>query len=360
MSPDPFMVLKDQLVAAEAGAMAAPAHERRRRRWSGRRPLLALLAALAVSGTATAAVLTLTGGQPSAPLRGDLPGQKAGAGAYARHYAIAVTPNLSAGSAGWCTRMSLRTGTRLTTVSAACGLAAPSGAALIAGGNAVVSPTRMLSYAVVDRRVAAVELAHGLRVTPSGQDGLPFGWRAAVAFVPVTRSRFFGEATRLTLLDARGRPISQEANRLAGTYAAGTRPLPATPLEDPAHPPVTPCALRSAALAHLERIAQRVVVGPLARDRDTNGRALLACSAAEYRLRGHRLRAGVLVDADSPRRAPVAIPGAARAAGHPGVVDAPGLLSARRVGRAWLVVDGADRRARLRLLAALTFRQPSR
>jgi hypothetical protein len=324
VSPDPFDLLRDELVAA-----AAPAGVRARRRV---RSLVVVAAALALSGTATAAVLSLTGGQPSAPLRGALPGER---GPSARNYTISLTPNLFPGQAGWCRRVALRRGRAPVTGGMGCGLAAASGTALIAGGAMSVGSDRILAYAVVDRRVASVELAPGLRVAPRAEPTLPFGWRAAVAFVPTRRGALPGEATILRLFDARGRAIDRSPEQHAGTRALPTRKV------DPLHPPAVPCAITHAPIAHLRHVSQTIVRGLLATRADVNGRALRTCSEAAFSLGTHRLRAAVLVDAAGPRHEPPPLPGA---------------MTARRIGRAWLVVDGGTPRDRRTLLAALHVR----
>jgi hypothetical protein len=92
---------------------------------------------------------------------------------------------------------------------------------------------------------------------------------------------------------------------------------------------------------------------------DAEGELFLSCVDTEYFLHGWPLDAAILLDAREPGRALGPIPGAGPVAGHPGLVDValgspPGDLTARRVGNAWLVVEGGSGLAqRLEVLGAL-------
>jgi hypothetical protein len=76
-------------------------------------------------------------------------------------------------------------------------------------------------------------------------------------------------------------------------------------------------------------------------------------------LRGWPLEAAILLDAHRPGQTLGPIPDASAVPGHPGVVNVvlgslPGDLTARRVGNAWLVVEGgASLAQRLEVLGAL-------
>ena len=337
MNPDPFDVLREQLVAAAAPtSVRAP----RRRRW---RPLVLLAGVLALGGTATAtAVLTLSG-EDSPPLRGQVPGSDT-----VRRYAIAMRPDLRAGTAGWCSTVQLRGRTDVT-AGTGCGPALLGGHPLIAGGGTTAGPTRILNFAVVSRRVATVRLADGRRIAPRADPALPFGWRAIVAFTTTRGGVLDGPANTLTLLDAEGRRLVTAPARPGDPIVRSVPSLPTTKVD--AHdPPARPCAITHAALPHLAALDQTIVRGALARRVDVADPVFRTCSTALFRLDGVRLRAAVIVDARGPRRAPAALPR--------GYV--PHRAAARREGNSWLVVDGGTPRARARLLAALTFRHPAR
>jgi hypothetical protein len=324
---DPFDLLRDQLVAAAATA-AAP---RRHRRW---RPLTVLAAALALGGTATAAAVLTLGGEPSPPLKGQVPG------ASERGYSVILRPDLRAGAAGWCSTVTLRGAARAIGAGTGCGPALNASYPQIAGGGMVVAPGKVLDFRIVDARVAYVRLADGRRIVPRADPALPYGWRAVVAFASAE-----GDAE---LLGADGRVLLPGASRTADA----PRGVPSLPVRtvDAKSPPARPCAIEHRPTAHLAALDQSIATGALARRVDASGRPFRTCSAARFRLDGERLRAAVLVDARDPARAPAPLPRA----------YVPALASARRVGDAWLVADGGTEPARRRLLAALTVHPPSR
>ena len=76
---------------------------------------------------------------------------------------------------------------------------------------------------------------------------------------------------------------------------------------------------------------------------DANSAVFLSCVDTEYYLHGWPLVVAVLLDGRRPGRVLGPIPGAAPVAGHADTVDlAGGSLSARRIGNAWLVVQGGS------------------
>jgi hypothetical protein len=330
-SQDPFDLLRDQLVAA-----AAPAGVRARRRRRAR-PLVVLAAALALGGTATAAAVLTLGGEPSPPLKGRVPGPADGA---AREYTIILRPDLRVGVAGWCSSVQLR-GRGEIMGGTGCGDALSSATPMIAGGGMTVSRTKVIDYRIVDRRVAYVKLPDGRRIVPRADPALPFGWRAAIAFLPAPKGAPPGlDAVRLVAADGRV---------LAAGASHAVKRLPSRQV-DAHRPPAVPCAIAHRALPHLAAIDQTIVRGDLAAPIDALGHPFRTCSAALFRLDGVRLRAAVLVDARGPAHAPAHLPR--------GYV--PSRASARRTGRAWLVVDGGTKAARERLLSALAVHPPRR
>lgn len=97
---DPFVILRGELVeAAERAALPAP---RKRWGWLRRpsRPVAILLVALVITGSAAAAVLSLTG-SASQPVMGRVPGAITSASLAGYGYTISVSPSLAAGTAGW-------------------------------------------------------------------------------------------------------------------------------------------------------------------------------------------------------------------------------------------------------------------
>jgi hypothetical protein len=73
------------------------------------------------------------------------------------------------------------------------------------------------------------------------------------------------------------------------------------------------------------------------------GELFVSCVSTEYYLHGWPMTAAVLLDAGHPGAVLGPIPGAISMAGHQDIVEFPaGSLSARRVGNAWLVVQGGS------------------
>jgi hypothetical protein len=89
----------------------------------------------------------------------------------------------------------------------------------------------------------------------------------------------------------------------------------------------------------------------------------LACIDTTYYLHGWPLEVAVLLNAKHPGRNLGAIPGARPVRGHANVVNLaagpfPGSLTARRIGEAWLAVQGgASLAQRLSVLGALGIRR---
>jgi hypothetical protein len=356
MSPDPFDLLRDQLVEAAAPRTATAG----RRRWRSRhrRGLLVLIAALAVSGTATAAVLSLGDGHGPAPLRVAYPGDH---GPAAGHYRITLAPDLRAGSAGWCLTVDYLQGTERAGRGVGCDTAAPAGAPVL-GGAAQSNGGRNLFLLILDPRVAAVRLLGGQRLVPRASPQIPNGWRIALTFPPIRHDHMRALqrlVSHFTLLDARGRHIAQQVpHGLLGLYERGLQPLPVRTVSA-THPPAAPCAIVADALPRLRPLAQTIVRGPLAQPVATSGNALRACSHLELSFAGRRMRAGLLVDARGPAHPPAALPGAIAVAGRPGTVAAAGGITARRSGPGWLTVTGGTAALRAQLLAALHPRSPT-
>jgi hypothetical protein len=342
---DPFDILRDRLVAA---AEAAPTPARSaRRRW---RSLVAVAAALVISGSAAAAVVKLTA-EDSPPLAGKVAGRPGAGPLGTSHYVIELLPYLSAGRSGWCATVVLHGGKGGPLVGGeGCGPAPPADAPEIAGG-AVVATTgsgTSVSYAVVDDRVARVRVDGGREIIPRPSRAIPAGWKAAVWFTAGGQT-----PSPVVFLNRVGQPISTAPNQRAGTQVAGTAKLP-TRAVDPSHPPHQRCAIDVPVRAGLRAVSERVVTATPARPPDINGRAFRTCASAVINFAGRRFTAAVLIDARDPGRQAAPLPGQRDHPGTTGVVEAGGGITARRAGPAWLVVRGSDPGQRLRLLRALS------
>jgi hypothetical protein len=192
---DPFDILRAELVsAAERAALPAP---RKRWGWLRRpsRPVAILLVALVITGSAAAAVLSLTG-SASQPLVGRVPGSITPASLAGYRYTIAVTPgdtNLSAGAAGWDSWIVYsRRGTSGYGGSGG-GLGYPTATNPIFGGSGPIfgggsGPTSFgrgttVEYVLTGPQVWAVRIGSRTIRTVSSR-ALPTGDRVAVFFVP--------------------------------------------------------------------------------------------------------------------------------------------------------------------------------
>jgi hypothetical protein len=199
--------------------------------------------------------------------------------------------------------------------------------------------------------VATVRLHDGRTISPLPDRRLPYGWRAAVAFV--TRAHGSVDPTDLdwTLQDAAGRPISTAPNERAGTKHAGTATLP-TRTVDPRDPPHARCAIRARPLRHLRAVSAEIVKRMPTTTPNVNGRAFLTCATTIYYLGDHSYRAAVLLDARDRHRPAADLPGTTPRAGSPDLVEAAGHITARRAGAAWLVVQGPSAHERAVVLRA--------
>jgi hypothetical protein len=350
---DPFDLLRDQLIRA-----ASP---RRRRRGTG---LAFLAASLVLSGSAAAAAVTLTrNDERSAPLSGTFaapsatPVPRAGVAPpsaavtpvprtappsavatpvprrsetapapaatpvpAATRYVLEVMPDLTAGQAGWCAGVTLRSG-REVVGGRGCGPAARPGANLLVGG--ALAGTNGLGYAVVGPEVARVDFGDGRRIVPRPDAGVPTGWRAAVANTG---------ALNITLFDHSGRRVSSETH--------GDRLHLRTRKVSPTRPPDAPCAITVRGL-------RPVSASLLTQFPETSLRlaepAFLSCATTVVYDGEKRYRAAVLLDANHP---------GARA---PDLPATPRVMSGRRIGNAWLVVfGGTSARERAQVLDRLS------
>lgn len=170
-----------------------------------RRRSLAALSAGALVMTASAAAAVVIATQPSRPFSGPLPPELLGT-----RYALRVTSRPRADQARWCiSLLDLRAHRMVLSGPGAC--VSGSGPLIARGGLIVLDPVSghvhgELLYAIVDRRVAALQAPDGVRIRPISSRELPAGWRAAIIIQthPVTVR---GHVVTLTPLDAAGKPM---------------------------------------------------------------------------------------------------------------------------------------------------------
>jgi hypothetical protein len=405
---DPFVILRAELVsAAERAALPAP---RKRWGWLRRpsRPVAILLVALVIAGSAAAAVLSLSASQP---LVGRVPGAITPASVAGYGYTIAVTPadtSLQAGGAGWDSWIVYgRPGTS-GYVGEGAGICPGypratnpifgGGSGLIFGGGS--GPTSFargetVAYVLTGPQVWAVRIGRRTIRTVSSRS-LPVGDRAAVFFVPakgpVPEFLMPGfpaprmkniPAVAIVPLDRFGRVIAttqcapppSEAPPLTWMASDAVRrwwPLRGftVPYQGPGyHAPTRPrpgvCELAEHGLPALH-VQFGHTVARISPVNDALGEVFLSCVDAEYYLHGWPLQVGVLLDGHRPGQVLGPIPGARPVPGEPGMVNLatgqfPSSLftrnfgvTAKRVGHAWLVVQGGSGLAqRVQVLNAL-------
>ena len=168
--------------------------------------------------------------------------------------------------------------------------------------------------------------------------GLPYGLRAA--FVEVQGQQSAAERRPLTPLGSGGHPI---AGLPASSTPAGYR-LESRAWRRPALAPRGPCEISATPLAGLTAESGRVVLR-LQSFKGIIGRPFLSCADVEYQLDSSPLDAGVVLDATHPGSAPAALPQMTPLPGHQGVFQSlgwSGRLLGRRIGGAWLVVEGGS------------------
>jgi hypothetical protein len=349
----------------------------------GRWPTLGVLAVVVVSGSAAAAAIPLLGG--SHGLAGPVPqealsapGRLLGpAGAVVPHrlpnglrYAIPVTPDLEAGDTGWCAYPAFELAGSHKLLSPGAGACAPAsvGSVAIVGGGepltnvldslpsaraarptgALPSNARLdqalrhaafLNWVVVSDRVAAVKLG-ATSFVPLPDPELAAGWRAVAVF---TR----GPASGFRLFDRHGQAINQHGSQPVS-------PVPVTTVNPSRLPPAV-CALGPSTLAGLGTEWEVVANAAPSRGPVVDPVVLFSCARAWYAFpRSHAVySAAILLDAQNPARRAPALPGltpSIRPGDYEEAAGTAGQTTARRIGNAWLLVQGPRQLLREALL----------
>jgi hypothetical protein len=398
---DPFDLLRAELVrVAEAAAGAGGAAAARGRRWRPgwlRRhshPLVIVAAALAITGSAAAAVVSLTA-SPSQPLAGRVPGTIEAASLAGYRYTITVTPSLYAGQPDWWSSISYGKGASGGYGQGGGGGGYATASMPVFGGDVDVFSSSYpnsarrgdtVAYMLTSPEVAAIRVGRRTIATFTSPQ-LPAGDRAAVLFLPSgspllvtgwTPGRPIRSYMRIpaepgnggpyripTLavlpLDSHGEAIPSKPSVQYGSFyrfwqapSAITPNIHELPYHGPTHPLPGVCELAQHGLPGLTPEWGQAIstISPAV---NSVGELFVSCVDTEYYLHGWPLQVGVLLDARRPGRVLGAIPGAHRVAGDPNIVNFDaGQLSARRQGEAWLVAEGgADATQRLQVLRAL-------
>ncbi len=396
---DPFDILRAELVsAAERAALPAP---RKRWGWLRRpsRPVAVLLAALVIAGCA-AAVASLTG-SASQPLAGRVPGPITPASLAGYSYTIAVTPQLPAGTVGWESLIIYtRTGASIQPPQSGGTLGYPTATGPVFGGGTgpdscpvCFARGNAVTYVLTGPQVFAVRIgSQTIRTITS--PALPTGDRAAVVFIPA-KGRVFLIPTHgpvpvlkhppgmKNVLTVAVEPLARSGQAIPGHFTPSPDgPPPLTWMAPDAlshwwplgeftvpyqgagyHAPTRPrpgvCELAQHGLPALHAQFGHTIawIAPVP---DALGEVFLSCVDTEYWMDGWPLQAGVLLDGHRPGQVLGPIPGARPVPGQPDMVnlplgrvplnydtpisaDSPQLsLTAKRVGNAWLVVQGGS------------------
>jgi hypothetical protein len=266
----------------------------------------------------------------------------------AETWEMQLVPALHAGMVGWCAVLH---GSAAS--SARCPVSPLEGPRVLyeawEGG-----PSATRGYAITAGDVSAV-IVNDAKIAVATQpvSGLTVPLAAAVVTIPAPYPWIWPDAMEGVVKGFAGSPQR-------GSGAPSLSPsltLATTRWQSPQAPPAAPCAISAGGLKGLRRRAGSVVptVTPLA---GVAGRGLLSCADSEYSLAGSTLDAAILLDAAQPGSvAPVPLPNAAAVSHHVGFFSAPGWkgqILGRRVGNAWLAVEGgASLRQRLRVLSHL-------
>lgn len=374
-----------------AGRMAQPRLVRAARDWlrARHRGVALVLAALVTAGAATAAV-TLSG-RASRPLRGTIAVSGPNGALGSLRYSIGgLVPSLAPGRVGWCVTYG-ETGR----LSAGAGKAIPAGRGVggcsyaAAIGRPVFASDGShgpgLHFFLTAPDVAAVRVNGRLTVLTRPDPQLPYGLRAAVF-----QARLDAPVTDVVALDHHDRAIP-----------AALPVLPAAPTiawRAPHPQPDGACSI-TLRTESAPRVLGGIAVRGLVPTAGIQGRAFLPCVELELLDEQFYMEAALLLDAAHPGSSPAPLPGMRPVPGHSGWFDSPnpqafpdggdrglnpgfdatdsnlalfdpnrfgssdipmpdGGVSARRVGNAWLVVQGGRGTAqRLTVLATL---QPGR
>jgi hypothetical protein len=400
---DPFALLREELVGV-AGRVALPAPSERRW-WLPRpsRPLSIVLAALVITGSAAAAVFSLTGSR-SQPLAGKVPGAIEPASVAGYHYTITVTPSLYTGTAGWESFITYSTNSSLRSpYGGGGGGGYPTTTNPLFGGSVFSFSAntkqhgKTVDYVLTSPQVVALRI--GIRtIRTFSSPALPAGDRAAVFFVPARGPNLVpgwrpgmpvrGDLTvrgcpcrhgravsvigripfvAILPLDRYGHVIATRVPPPAPTEpmssywqapSAVTPSIHESPYHGPTHPRPGVCELAQHGLPGLvgEWGGTLSTISPA---KDALGEVFLSCVNTEYYLHGWPLQVAVLLDGRLPGQTLGPIPGARPVPGHPNLVNLatgqlPGSLTAKRVGNAWLVAEGGSGLAqRIAVLNAL-------
>jgi hypothetical protein len=257
-------------------------------------------------------------------------------------YTMSLGPSIAGGSAGWCvTIQPVGVGT--------CGSVPEPGAPIWSGIFGAFSQAAhgVTDIMITTPQVATVRVNGGNAIRTVRGRGLPFGYRSVAVFIPTTAatppvSGTPGPLSGPTVPDAQA--FDARGQQLAQRPVQGYR-LNARYWQPPQRPPSGACTMTATGITGLSAQWGHVVTA-LHRFPRIDPHVLVSCIDTEYYLNRWPLDAAVLLNAADPHRPAPPLPSARAIPGHPGLFSAPGddhgTLTARRTGRAWLVVAGGS------------------
>jgi len=261
---------------------------------------------------------------------------------------VRLSPGLEGGWVGWC--MSIRVSAY---GSARCGVA-PSAREQIGYERWEAGGSGTRGVALLNAPLGAVAVDDGNTAIASQATGVP-GVTAALVEIAApfpAQSHWFDEFDSVY-----GGVRSSGTRGFTAPQHAFTAGVPALAWSASQTPPSGVCAISASHLRGLKARSGHVVTS-LTPTPGLAGGGFASCVDTEYSFAHTSLDAGVLLSAALPNSAALpALPGATAVRHHPGYFSAPGWggqILARRVGNAWLAVEGgATLRQRLRVLSHL-------
>ena len=202
-----------------------------------------------------------------------------------------------------------------------------------------------LFWAIVTSRVAAVRLSPRHIVSARRDDRRPAGWKAVIAFVSGQTDPVALDSTGHVIREPPGGALPTTARVATRTVEAGSRATS------------SPCSIDAPRL--LDVTASWAVSTRVPRlGSSVTANALFSCARSWYSIKGYTEApsAAILLGARDPHGAAPALPGL-KPTVQPGIFledgGADGPLLARRIGHAWLVVQGPSTSIDAMLLGAL-------
>ncbi len=300
----------------------------------------------------------------SAPLTGVVPG----IGAAVLRYDIPITPDLEPGNAGWCSYpiFSIRNGVTQAAGGGTCSPAyQPRAPVILAGGEPISNERDLfnqahlqltdqqgqvnLVWAVVSSRVAAVRLGPGNVVASRRDPRLPAGWRAVVAFLPGPNATW-----QPTPLDSAGRLITQRETPVR-RVSPGSGGVATARSYNPDGNAPSPCSIAAVHLPSVTAQWEVVATTTPALGSAVAPNLLFSCARSWFSIKGqsNAPSAAILLNAQDPQRRAPQLPGLTPT-DQPGVFSDPSAeIVAKRIGRAWLIVQSQSVTLSKTLLNAL-------